>query len=232
MHNPDHDAAPFNTIPPVVLILFCAIAGIELFFQAGEAGYIGAGQGLGWRLSYANQFGFLDRIQDWMITNHTMRWDYMMRYVTYSFIHQSFGHAMFVCVFLLALGKFVSEVLRPWAVGIIFFASASIGAVGYSLILDDSFLLVGGYPAVYGLIGAFTFVMFTGLTTAGKSGLPAFSMIAMFMTFQAIFKMLFGGSNEWLAELIGFATGFALTSVLAPGGRARLAVLLGRLRAR
>ncbi len=232
MHNPDHDAPPFNPIPPVVLALFFAIAGIELFFQAAEKGFIGGGQGLGWRLTYANQYGFVDKVQDWMITNGSVRWDYMLRYVSYSFIHQSFVHALFVCVFLLALGKFVAEVLRPWAVITVFFGSAIIGAVGYSLILNDSFLMVGGYPAVYGLIGAFTYIMFTGLTNTGKSGLPAFRLIAMFMTFQAVFKVFFGGSNEWLAELIGFAAGFGMTILLAPGGRERLGQILTKMRSR
>ncbi len=44
----------------------------------------------------------------------------LRRFVTYAFVHGSFTHAIFAGVLLLALGKFVGEVLGEVAVLVVF----------------------------------------------------------------------------------------------------------------
>jgi membrane associated rhomboid family serine protease len=89
--------------------------------------------------------------------------------------------------------------------------------------------LFGGYPPVYGLIGAFTFLMWVRLAAAGANRLRAFTLIGVLLAIQFVFGVLFGGGSEWIADIAGFAAGFALSFVVVPGGLARV---LARLRQR
>ena len=145
--------------------------------------------------------------------------DGMHRLISYPFVHGSLIHAVFVVVILLALGKMVGEVFRWWAVVAVFFASAVVGALVYTLVLPGvSAPLIGGYPPVYGMIGAFTFLLWVNLAAVGANKYRAFSMIGFLLGIQLVFGLLFGGGYEWVADLAGFATGFVLSFVVSPGG--------------
>ena len=148
------------------------------------------------------------------------------RLLTYSFVHYSFTHAIFVIVFTLALGNMVAANFRPLAVLGLFFGSAIGGALVYTLFatLYDGRVgpLVGGYPAVYGLVGAFTFLLWTRLAAAHANRMRAFTLIGMLLLFQLVFGLLFGNAGfGWIAELAGFACGFGLSFLLVDGGMAR-----------
>ena len=82
-------------------------------------------------------------------------------------------------------------------------------------------LLVGGYPGVYGLLGAFTFLLWTRLGQENANRLRAFSLVGLLLAFQLVFGLLFGNAGyAWVAEIAGFVTGFALSFLLVPGGLA------------
>ncbi|PIB23940.1 hypothetical protein BFP76_01405 [Amylibacter kogurei] len=228
MYDPDHNASPINALPVVVVVLAGIICAIEIIFQAGEHGFIGGPDAVGWRIALARQFGFFDQISDWMIQNRIFAFENIIRPFTYGFIHRNFAEAMIVCVYVLSLGNFVAKEIQWFGVFAIFFISQAIGAIGYALILDEHTLLIGGYPAAFGLIGAFTWIVFAGRTQEGKNGVPAFRLIAMFMAFQAVWKIVFGGNNQWLAEIIAFGTGFGLCMILFTGKDAVLEKLRQR----
>ena len=232
MFDPNANESPLNPLPPVVWLLALAIVLPELVLQAGEAGFVGGPEAIGWRLDLARSYGFFDTVFDWMRQTGTYPQEHLLRFVTYPFIHGSFTHAAFVAVFVLALGKFVAELFHALAVLAVFFGSAIVGAALYSVILDENTLLIGGYPGVYGLIGAFTWILFTDMRNTGQNGLAAFRLIAFFMLIQLIYKIFFDTSNQWLAELMAFFTGFALSFVLAPDARRRLGGIVDRMRAR
>ncbi|GHA50163.1 rhomboid family intramembrane serine protease [Amylibacter ulvae] len=222
MYDPDHNVSPIHALPPVVVLLTGLIAAIELLFQAGAHGFIGGPEAIGWRISAARQFGFFDQISDWMFQNQSAPLEHVIRLFTYGFIHRSFPEALIVCVYVLALGNFVAKELHWFGVLSVFFTSQAFGAIGYALILNEHTLLIGGYPAAFGLIGAFTWIVFAGRTQAGKNGFPAFRLIAMFMAFQAVWKIAFGGNNQWLVEIIAFGVGFSLCIILFTGKEAVL----------
>jgi membrane associated rhomboid family serine protease len=146
----------------------------------------------------------------------------LLRLVSYPLVHLNFTHALFVVVFLLALGKMVGEVFRPWAVLVVFFGATLAGALTYTALPFIHIPLIGGYPPVYGLIGAFTFLLWTNLADTGSSQYRAFSLIGMLMAIQLLFGLLFGGGWDWVAELAGFFVGFFLSFVVSPGGWARV----------
>ena len=175
------------------------------------------------------RFGFSGRVLDWMLTNRYFPAEHMMRFVTYPFFQGGAMQAVFVFVFILALGKMAGEVMRPGAVLAVFFGSAVTGALAWGLILPQPNWLIGGFPAVYGLIGAFTCLLWARLAASGGNQYRAFAMIATLLGVQMLFALIFGSNGEWLADLVGFATGFALTMVLGPGGWQRT---LERIRSR
>jgi membrane associated rhomboid family serine protease len=232
MYNDDLNAPPINPLPPVVIFLCCLVGGIELIFQAAEAGFIGGPEAIGWRVAAVQQYAFSDPLFDWMRENGVYSGHNMLRFVTYTFIHQSMMHALFALVFLLALGKYVAEIMHPVAVLVIFFTSAAVGAMVYSIAFDEKFALIGAYPAIYGLIGAYTWLGFSSLKSQGKDGFPAFNLIIFFTAIMLIFKLIFGGMNDWFAELVGFCVGFVLAVVLSPNGMQRVQAMLKLARQR
>ena len=144
-------------------------------------------------------------------------------------MHLGFTHAAFVIVFLLALGKLVGEVFGNIAVIVLFFACGIFGAVIYAGLVGDDRPLVGGFPSVYGLIGAYTFILWVRLKATGENEFQAFSLIGFLLALQLFFGIFFNVGMDWVAEVAGFIFGFVLTPALVPGAFGRL---LDRLRQR
>ena len=219
----------FNRLPAAVVALALAIFGVEVLIGLGERGILGGDDGIGWRVATLREFAFFPEALHWMIETGQAPLELLQRFVTYSFVHRSFAHAIFVVVFLLALGKLVGEVFGNLAVLVLFFACGVFGALIFAGLTDGTRPLVGGYPSVYGLIGAYTFLMWVGYGATGENQYRAFTLIGFLLGIQLVFAVLFGASNDWIADLAGFALGFLLTPALAPGAFGRF---LDRMRNR
>lgn len=219
---------PFNTLPVVVVILFLIIAGIEATLALGEAGMMGGPQAIGWRLALVRDWGFSGDIFDAMLAQGYWSWKNLARFVTYPFIHLSFTHALIAVVLMLALGKMAAEVMGQFAMLALFVLSGVVGALAYALLLDDPVWLVGAYPAVYGLIGGYSFLLWRKLAASGGQQIQAFTLIAVLMGLQLIWSLFATVGNGWVAELAGFFCGFALSFLCAPGEWARILVRLRR----
>lgn len=227
---PGYDENPVNPVPAIIWVLALPIVAAEAYFGLGRLGFLSGGPGAGQaarqimveRTAFAPEF----LIRAW--DRHSAAGGELWRLLTYPFVHYSITHALFVVVFLLALGNMVARVFRPWAVAVLFMASAIGGGIVYALIagLAPQFRfepLVGGYPAVYGLLGAFTFLLWTRLGQEHANQLRAFSLIGILLAFQLVFGVLFGGAGKsWIAEIAGFVIGFLLSFVLVPGGLGRV----------
>ncbi|WP_299783879.1 rhomboid family intramembrane serine protease [uncultured Marivita sp.] len=224
-----HNEPPLNPLPPVVIALFLVIVGIEITFNLGARGLLGGPQAVGWRLGTMERFAFSAEIFAWMRDSGRWPLEHVLRFVSYPFVHASFTHALFAGVMLLALGKMVGEAMGSLAVVAIFFVSASGGALVYALTIGDTAPLVGAFPAVYGLIGGFTYMLWLRLGQLGENQIRAFTLIGFLLAIQLIFGLLFGANAEWVADIAGFAIGFGLSTVLAPGGWSKL---VDRLRQR
>ncbi len=217
-----HMESPFNALPPVVVLLALAIFGVEAGLQLGERGLIGGPEAVGWRLGLIQEYSVVGELfkQMWML--NIWPTEHLVRLVAYPFIHASFTHMLFVVVFVLALGKMVGEIFAPWAVLVVFFGSSIFAGLVYSFALNADYPLFGGYPAAYGLIGAFTFLLWVQLAATGGPRSRAFSLIGFLMGIQLLFGLLFGGGYDWVADLSGFAAGFLLSFVVSPGGWGRV----------
>jgi len=211
-----------NPLPPVVAALFLFIIGIEAVFSLGARGLIGGPEAIGWRLAAIEDYAFSGEILAWMW--ETGRWpvQHLIRFVSYPFVHVSFTQALFVGVFLLAMGKMVAEVFGGLAMLAVFVLSGIGGALGYGLLANDPYPLIGGFPPVYGLIGAFTYMLWRSLSQVGANQARAFTLIAFLMGAQLLFGLIFGLQSDWIADLAGFAVGFGLSFFVSPGGWARI----------
>lgn len=219
MMSSNPNASPINPLPPVVVVLALVMFWTEVAFNLGAQGLMGGPNAVGWRLAMMREFGFSGEIQDWMVQTGRYPAEHLLRYLTYPFIHASFTHMLFVVVFLLALGKMVGEIYRWWALLLVFFVPAIVGAVLYGALLDDPAPLIGGYPAVFGLIGAFTFLLWTKLGQEGANPYRAFVLIGFLLFIRLVFGLFPGNdSNTWVADIAGFATGFVLSFFVSPGG--------------
>lgn len=215
-------APAFNPLPPAVLGLAVVIMGVEGMFWLADRGVIGGAGGIGLRTAALENYAFFGQALDWMIANRQAPPDLIGRFVTYPLLHLGAIHAIFVAMFVLVMGKLVGELFGNLAVLAIFFGASAVGALVYGLALDDPYPLVGGYPGVYGLIGGYTFVLWVRAGQMGESQLTAFRLIGLLLAIQLVFGVFFGLANDWIADLAGFATGFAACFLLVPGGWARL----------
>ncbi len=229
MQDEDYAQPVFNSLPPAVVALALVILVIEVLFWAGARGVLGGDAGLGWRVEAVRDHAFFSQLLVWVIETGNWTTPELARFVTYPLIHWGFTHAIFVVVFLLALGNLVGRAFGNIAVLVLFFACGVFGALVYAGLTGDDRPLVGGFPSVYGLIGAYTFILWVSYGAVGESQYRAFTLIGFLMGIQLIFGVLFGSSNDWVAEVAGFALGFLITPALAPGAFRRF---LERMRQR
>lgn len=220
---------PVNSIPPVVVALVIVITGIEAVLSLASNGFIGGQMGVGWRVNAIQDYGFSPAVMEYVTERGQFSFDLLKRFVTYAFVHVSFTQALFAVALLLALGKFVGELLNPVAVVLLFVVSAVSGALVYGLLGSGRAPLVGTYPAVYGFIGAYTYLTWLYLKAMGQNQLVAFRLIGILLGIQLVFGLIFGSDQTWIADLTGFFVGFGLCTLLAPGG---WAAFLRRIRQR
>lgn len=222
------DTPPVNPLPPVVVLLFLAIALPEAAFSLGAAGLVGGPEAVGWRLAAMQDFGFSGDIFDWMVANGRWLPEHLLRLVTYPFVHLGLTHALFAAVLLLAMGKMVGEIMGQLAVVVIFLGAGAFGALVYALLLNDPTWLAGAYPSVYGLIGGYSFVMWQQLAGRGAEQYRAFTLIALLMGLQLFWGIFFDVGLGWVADLAGFVFGFCASTLLVQGGWERLVASLRR----
>ncbi|WP_372839820.1 rhomboid family intramembrane serine protease [Phaeovulum sp.] len=237
MHRPDPDYdeanrpqlhAPLNPLPFAVWLLALPIIAFEAAFALGQAGIAGGNAALGWRQMAFQQFAFVPDYLRLMWEAQSFPLVDTARIVTYPFVHGSFTHAAMVLVFILALGKMVGEIFRPLALLAVFFGAAVVGALVYTLLPFTHAPLYGGYPAVYGLVGAFTYILWARLGAMQANRARAFTLIGFLLFIQLVFGLIFGTGWDWVAEIAGFGTGFGLSFVVGPGGLKRAMLQIRR----
>jgi membrane associated rhomboid family serine protease len=222
----DHNQPPFNPLPPAVWLLTAPMIVLELVFNLGANRLIGGANAIGWRAQAIEDFGIWPAY--WRQQSEAGAFDLELlgRFFTYSFLHINPTHAIFAIVILLALGKYVGEVFHSAKTLSVFFVSGAVGALVYASLPSIEQPLYGAYPGDYGLIGAFSYLLWVKLTGTGLNQYRAFSMIGFLLAVQLIFGIFFGGGPEWVADIAAFVVGFGLSIVLIPGGFARLRAVI------
>lgn len=233
MHGTSHHA-PFNPLPWVVWALALPLIAMELAFAIGASGLVQGIDGAGWRglavqvFAYSPAFAEVSWQQGGWLPQEPWR------LVTYTLVHASVTNALFAGVLLLAVGKVVAEVMRWWAVLVIWLAAAVAGALVLTLVERiwlapaPPMTLIGAFPAVYGLFGAFTWIAWMQLGALGAGRGRAFSLVAFLLGADVLLSLVFGAGHGWIADLAGCAAGFLLSFVVGPGGARRLHAAIRR----
>lgn len=222
----------FNDIPPVVVVVTLMILGVEGVLVLASEGIIGGREGIGWRSAMIDEFAWRPVLVSEYFRRGGLPAEYWLRLFTYPFVHASFLSAAFGSAMILALGKFVGDRWSWWSILIIFFGSGAVSAIAFGFISPVNYAYHGAFPALYGLIGAFTYMLWMRLEQAGANQLRAFSLIGFLLLIQVIFGLVFkclaafGMMSDpspamlyiGLSELAGFAFGLALSPLVAPGG--------------
>jgi membrane associated rhomboid family serine protease len=141
----DHNAPPLNPLPPVVWALALPMIAMEIVLQLGAGGVAGGPDAVGWRIEAITKLSFVPDLWREMLSLGAFPPEHMARFVGYPFIHGNLTHTAFAVVILLALGKFVGEVLRFWAVLVVFFGATIVGALAYGFV-KTQVPLFGAYP--------------------------------------------------------------------------------------
>lgn len=224
---PEPGASAIGPLPPAVVVLALALAAVEGALALGQWGLVGGPGAIGWRAGLVERLAVSPRVLEyaWRGTDPAL-W---LRFAGYPFVHGGPLHAAFAAALLLALGKFVAEGMGSLAMLGVFAAGTLGGALLFALLAPETAPLYGAYPAVYGLIGGFTYLLWLRLGREGGNRLAAFRLIGVLMAIQLAFGILFGSSPQWIGDVGGFLAGFAAAPLLAPGG---LAALRARLRER
>lgn len=220
---------PLNPLPPVVIAIAVGMITVEAALEMSASGLIGGRQGIGWRIAALEQYAFAPAVSELLFERGIWSLDLLKRFVTYPFVHGGFTHAAFGVVLLLALGKYVGEIIGSLAVLLIFILASIFGALVYGAVTVENVPLYGAYPPAYGMIGAFTYLTWLRARHMGQSQLAAFRLIGILLGLQLAYSILFGSNPQWRADVAGFVAGFALAPLLAPGG---WMALLMRLRQR
>ncbi|RFP86804.1 rhomboid family intramembrane serine protease [Rhodobacteraceae bacterium 63075] len=217
-----------NDISPAVAGLFGLIVAVELVLTLAGEGVVGGRMGIGWRVQAIQDYGLTSELVAWML--ETGRWppEHLLRFFTYPFLHGGFVHMVFSGAILLAMGKFVGDRFSGLSILVLFFACSAIGGLVWGALPTSRSWLIGAFPAVYGLIGAFTYILWVNYRAVGEQQIKAFQLIGMLLLIRIILGLLLGDDGTWSAELAGFATGFLLSFVLRPGGVKRLREMMRR----
>jgi membrane associated rhomboid family serine protease len=220
---PEHNPSPFNPLPMIVWVLVLPLIAMEAVLSLADAGLVGGVQGIGWRLQAVERFGLFPELLRYQWETGGQPYDELLRLVTYPLVHGGFTHALFAVVLMLALGKMVGEIFRWWAVLAVVFGSAIVGGLVYSFLIPGlRTQLIGAYPAVYGLIGAFTFLLWVNLARSGANRYRAFSLIGALLFFQLIFGVLFRRELGLGRRCHGLCGGLPDQLFVSPGGWARV----------
>ncbi|MCX7286085.1 MAG: rhomboid family intramembrane serine protease [Rhodobacterales bacterium] len=211
----DHNSteSPLNPLPAIVWVLVLPMIAMELVLNLGGAGLVGGPQAIGWRLQAMERFALFPELLRYQWQTGGLPYPDLARLVSYPLVHGTFTHALFSVVLVMALGKMVGEIFRWWAVLVVVFGAAIAGGLAYGLLVPGlKSPLIGAHPSVYGLIGAFTFLLWVNLARSGANKFRAFSLIGFLLFFQLVFGVLFGGTWEC----------FVLSFAVSPGGWSRV----------
>jgi membrane associated rhomboid family serine protease len=222
MFSDNLNSSPVNPVPPAALILPAILIAVEVALQAGARGLVGGADAVGWRSWLIQNYSFFDPVFEHIRQNRDFSPEYLMRFITYPVVHFSLHQALFAAVMMLALGKKVAEDFSSWSIFVIAPVATVGGALAYGLLTDSRVPLVGGFPAVYGLLGAYTWQLWLALDGKGRARWTAFRLVGFLMVLQLVWSFGFGAPNDWIAFAAAFAAGFGLSFLLAPDAGPRL----------
>lgn len=220
----DLTAAPLNPLPPAVWLVLAGVAGVEGVLALASAGWLGGPGGIAWRITAIERLGFAAELQAWMIDTGRAPLRHLWRYVTYSWVQGGTLAAVLALAMLAGLGKAVAEGAGTRIfVLIVALVPPATAAVFAGLVAGDPRAwLIGAFPLIFGLVGAYTHLLWCRAGADSARRRRAFGLIGALLLARLAFGLLAKGGPAWIADLVAFGLGWALAWVAAPGALARL----------
>ena len=207
----------FQKLPKSIVILAAIIGGFEILFSLSESASLFGLTGDQLRLIAIRDFGFWDPIFSAQVSTFNLINKESLRLFAYSFIHFNFVSSIVSVVFTLAFGNLLARYVNDLQIITFFLVASLFGALGYSLFLNEPFPLVGSSPGFFGFVGGFIFLLVLQYLE-GRNEFDGFFAVPIFLLSAQIgFQLVFGGPNYWIADLIGFVSGFILFPLLQFG---------------
>ncbi|NBB97170.1 MAG: rhomboid family intramembrane serine protease [Alphaproteobacteria bacterium] len=200
-------------LPWAVWLLTLGVAGVELVLWAGAHGLVNWAGSAGWRAQALVLFGISPELQGWMWDSGRYPAEGLWRYLVYGFFHLGPMQAALVVVITAALGKACAERLGSVKVLVLLVLAQAAGGVAFGLVADPGAWLIGGYPMIFALAGAYAAL--TGTR-------PALFMVAVLVVARLALTAMAGGGVDWLADLTALGMGAALARGLDGPVLARL----------
>lgn len=204
MHDDSRPTPIMNPLPWAVWLLVLGIAGVELVLWAGAHGLVNWAGSAGWRAQALVAFGISPGLQGWMWDTQHFPAEGLWRYMAYGFVHLGPMQALLVVVITAALGKACAERLGSARVLVMLLAAQAAGGVAFGLVADPGAWLIGGYPMIFALAGAYAALMGTR---------QAVILVAVLVMGRLVLSFMAGGGPDWLADLVALA----VAAVLARG---------------
>jgi membrane associated rhomboid family serine protease len=198
--------APFiSPLPWAVWLLVLGVAGVELILWAGAHGLVNWAGSAGWRAQALAAFGINPGLQGWMVETGRYPADGLWRYVAFGFVHLGPLQALLVVVITAALGKACAERLGSVRVLVLLVLAQAAGGAAFGLVADPGAWLIGGYPMIFALAGAYAALMGTR---------AAIVLVAALVVARLALTAIAGGGMDWLADLVALVAGALLAKAL------------------
>ena len=217
MNNNQTDLPTTTGIPRGVLALAVLVGSIEVLFSLGEMGLGLAVNETSWRAMAVHNYGVWLPLFDMDPAADESVLRSLVRLITYPFIDYSFVATLFGVVFILAMGKFISNFLNQVQVVMIFFLSTIVGGLGFGLFYSGTLPLIGSSPGFFGFFGGVFTVALLPIDTGITNRRALISMPLLLLGLQIVLGILAGGLSIWIADLAGFIAGSVGTLVIMFG---------------
>ena len=207
----------FQKLPKSIVVLAAMIGGFEILFSLSESTTLFGLTDDQLRLIAIRDFGFWDPIFTAQIATFNLINKESLRLFAYPFIHFNFVSSIVSVVFVLAFGNLLARFVNDLQLITFFVVASLFGALGYSLFLNESFPLVGSSPGFFGFVGGFIFLLVIQYLDGKEDFTGFFALPVFLLSAQIGFQLIFGGPHYWVADLIGFISGFLLFPLLQFG---------------
>ena len=204
-------------LPPVLwgLVFLCVVP--EAVLQGADLGLWGTPQ---WRgIVYAWAGFWPGLLHDWRPNYRLQPW---AMFVTHGFLHGGLVHLAVNVVSLVSLGRVGVDRLGQGGFVLLFALSLLGGGLGFGLLANTTFPMVGASGALYGLAGAMIVWALHDRRHAGQTLWPVARALVWLVALNLILWVATGGKLAWQTHLGGFLAGAVAGFFLdrrAGGGR-------------
>lgn len=205
MSDESRPAPILSPLPWAVWLLTLGVAGVELVLWAGAHGLVNWAGSAGWRAQALVLFGISPDLQGWMWESGRYPAEGLWRYLVYGFFHLGPMQAALVVVITAALGKACAERLGSLKVLVLLLVAQTAGGVAFGLVAGPGAWLIGGYPMIFALAGAYAALL---------RSRHALFMVAALVVARLVLTAMAGGGMDWLADLTALGMGAVLARVL------------------